>query len=140
MPACVAISDAMMNITNVLHITSEQHKDILEARRQRDTKDTIKLAKYVDNRNPFKSDDKQLYSIYNGSIAHKSVNVDQCIIIGEKIFKAKIGCKVEIYVFKKADRAVTMGVKVCSEDRRLKSSHRSTAVVSVTHCIRTIFS
>lgn len=93
-----------------------EHKEVNKARQERDTKDTEKILKYLDDRNPF-SDDPSLHSIATGITADNIVNVTKAKQIGAWI----IAEMVDEYKFKKKKKAVTLKAKCCIQfDNEIK--------------------
>ena len=52
-PACAEVNSAMHPLTSVTYETSEQHKDVSQARQTRDTADSEKLMWFIEWRSPF---------------------------------------------------------------------------------------
>ena len=119
MPVCTEMNRAMQEYTGLTFSTgSDQHKEVAEARQERDKTDTYKLISYLKERNPFTGDDN-LRSISTGVAASPSVNVDDAKTVGEKILKSMIGQDVFQLSFKRKDQAITLesdkGVKINGE-------------------------
>ena len=111
MPACSEVNCAMQEFTGVKYNTSEQHKEMGHARQVRDTKDTEKVEKYIEERNPFQRNlDTSLFNIVTGVAAAKEVNVCDVKQIGQKILNGMTGKSVDDYVFKKKDQLVPMSI------------------------------
>ena len=55
-PACAEVNSAMLQLTSVTQETSEQHKDVSQARHTRDTADSDKLMSFIEWRSPFYED------------------------------------------------------------------------------------
>ena len=55
-PACAEVNSAMQQLTSVTYETSEQHKDLSQARQTRDTADSEKLMSFIEWRSPFDED------------------------------------------------------------------------------------
>ncbi len=107
MPACAQLNNAMQDLTGITYETSEQHKDLSQARQVRDCDDTHKLVNFFQLRNPF-SNIVTLRSITSGVNADGSVNVDNAHQVGAKIVKSLTGKNVIEHSFKKKDQAVTL--------------------------------
>ena len=106
-PTCAEVNLAMQEVTNVMYEASEQHKEMSQARLQRDFKDSLKILQYVIARNPF-DNRKQPMSIDTGEIAIATVNVDQAKKIGSDILESMCGNPTKDYTFGKKDMAITM--------------------------------
>ena len=68
------------------------------------------LAVFIEARNPFDGD-PSLRSISSGVVADETVNVDIAKQVGESILKSMEGKRVEDFVFKKKEQAVTLNCK-----------------------------
>ena len=55
-PACAEVNSAMQQLTSVTYETSEQHKDLSQARQTRDTADSEKLMSFIEWKSPFDED------------------------------------------------------------------------------------
>ena len=75
MPACANMNDAMQKFTGVSYETSDQHKDISNARQARNVNDTLNLISYLAQRDPF-VEYPSLFNVANGMTAQEGVNVD----------------------------------------------------------------
>jgi hypothetical protein len=51
--ACAAVNMAMQEFTSVTYMTSEQHKDISEARQKKNMADTQGIITFLSTRSPF---------------------------------------------------------------------------------------
>ncbi|XP_069109699.1 uncharacterized protein [Argopecten irradians] len=107
MPACADINQAMQDATEVNYITNEQHKECSKSRRERDGKDTAMVLDYLVQRNPFDGDDS-LRSIETGETDDGRATADDAKRIGEDILNKMEGQKVNEYVFRKCNKAVTL--------------------------------
>ena len=56
-PVCAEVNNVMQNFTNVKYVTSDQHKDISTARKERDYADTQKIITTLSNKCPFSQGD-----------------------------------------------------------------------------------
>ena len=110
MLACANVNEAMQKLTGVSYQTSEQHRDVSTARQARDACDTHALINYFIDRNQFAQNDS-LFNIANGMTAQQGVNVEISRIIGKRILASMIGKTVEEFHFRKADQAVTLGLR-----------------------------
>ncbi|MCG8032823.1 MAG: hypothetical protein JAZ03_11700 [Candidatus Thiodiazotropha taylori] len=100
----------MQELTGIKYETSEQHKEMSNARQVRDVKDTLRLLGYLQDRKPFSSD-QTLRSVTNGVVAEASVNVDRSHSVGTEILESMVGKDVQDYVFKKSKQAITLGAR-----------------------------
>jgi hypothetical protein len=107
MPSCASVNRSMQSLTQTAVTTSEQHKEVSEARQKREHKDTFKITKFLLARNPFESDE-ELRSIVTGQAAQKIVNVDNAKETGKQILHNFTGQSVCDVSFKKSNQAVTM--------------------------------
>ena len=55
-PACTKVNNAMQQLTSFTYQTSEQHKDVSQARQTRGTADSEKLMSFIGRRYPFDAD------------------------------------------------------------------------------------
>ena len=88
--ACAEVNMDMQELTSVKYMTSEQHKDLSEARQTKDMTDSQELITFLSTINPF-SEHPVLCNIASGVTADESVNVDCARDIGEKILNNMIG-------------------------------------------------
>ena len=110
-PACAEVNEVLQEYTSVSYCTSDQHKDISPAHQERDTRDIRKVLEYLQSKTPFDANDSRLHSIDTGVIASCSVDADKGSQVGKKIVNVLVGQKVQEYVFKKEDQAVTLEAK-----------------------------
>lgn len=100
-------------------ISSDQHKDVTQARIVKDTNDTKDMVQFLQARNPF-DDLKDLRNITTGCTVPATVNADSAEKVGSAILQSMEGKRIIDFVFKKKAQAITMdvkeSVKVCSED------------------------
>ena len=66
MPACAEVNRAMQELTSVKYDASEQSKEMLNARQQRDLKNTETLMMALSDRSPFHDNPPQLKNIMTG--------------------------------------------------------------------------
>ena len=71
----------MQELTSVTYETSEQHKDLSQARQTRDTADSEKLMSFIEWRSPF-DEDPWLRNIVSGITSRPEVNVDHAKQMG----------------------------------------------------------
>ena len=113
-PVCAEVNIAMQQLTSVTYETSEQHKDILQARQKRDATDSEKLISFIQSRSPFDAD-PPLQNIVSGITAGPEVNVHHGTQIGEVILNDMAGKPVLKYSFKKKAQAVTFDSKAAGK-------------------------
>lgn len=73
MPACADINESMQERTGATYSTSDQHKYLFVARKERDHKDTCEIFQYLNDYNPFVSEGA-LHSVATGVTASASCN------------------------------------------------------------------
>ena len=110
-PVCSRYTQHMEDNTGVLYSTSEQHKTLRASRRMRDTEDTEKISKRLNDMSPFSGTEK-LMNIMTGTVADASANDDDHYTIGESVIKAMSKQQVFQYAFKRSHAAKTMTTKV----------------------------
>ena len=114
MPACASVNESMQNLTGTHYCTSEQHKEMSETRKARDSKDTDTVYKFIQDRNPLDKSD-HLRNIATGVIANSSANPHKAEEVGSAILQKMSSQNVFDYSFKRADTARIMGQEVvCS--------------------------
>lgn len=100
--------------------TSEQHKEVTEARKKRDQIDLAKIREKLEMHNPF-STDPTLRNIVTGVVAEDNVNVDNYAEVGKQIIEKMEGQLVFSYSCKRKEKARTLGdasgVKVATESK-----------------------
>lgn len=87
-PICAMVNSMMMNLTNIQLETSNQHQETRKARMKRDCADTQLIIDYLLKCNPFDITDGALVNIATGTNSVTSphtVNVDQALVVGDKI-------------------------------------------------------
>jgi 5'-3' exonuclease len=109
-PVCAEVNMAMQQLTSITYQTSEQHKDISQARQTRDSRDCSTLLSFIDWRSPFEAD-SSLRNIVSGISAGSEVNVDDAKRIGYDILNKMVGQHVVKYSFKRKAQAVTFDSK-----------------------------
>lgn len=114
MPACAEVNNAMQDVTGTAFTTSEQHKESMHTRIERDQKDMDELKNYLQNRNPFTSD-PSLRNIASWMTADKSVNVDRAKDVGLNILHKMEGENVAQCTFRRNDRAVTLSLQAWNQ-------------------------
>ncbi|KAK4304743.1 hypothetical protein Pmani_023319 [Petrolisthes manimaculis] len=98
----------MQEFTNLSYTTSEQHKDLTEARMKRDNADVEEISSKLVVWSPFSSD-LSLRNIATGVVAEEGVNVHEYESIGHKIMHKMIGQPAFTFTFRRKDKAITLG-------------------------------
>lgn len=106
-PACAEVNLAMQELTSVIYAPSEQHKEVSDARKEKDMADTKEILSFLTLRNPF-HENPALHSLVTGVTAADSVNVDSALSVGEKILNDLDGKNVLQHSFRKKDQVVTL--------------------------------
>ena len=114
-PACAEVNEAMQDLTEANFVTSEQHKDMSEARKARDHKDTLKILEYFQDYSPFPQSD-ELHNIATGITADSACNQHMAEDVGNAILKTLEGQDAFQFSFRRKDQVVRMGQKVVSVD------------------------
>ncbi|KAG1689105.1 hypothetical protein GQR58_007844 [Nymphon striatum] len=114
-PACAEVNEAMQDLTEANFVTSEQHKDMSEARKARDHKDTLKILEYFQDYSPFPQSD-ELYNIATGFTADSACNQHMAEDVGNAILKTLEGQDTFQFSFRRKDQVVRMRQKVVSVD------------------------
>ena len=109
-PITSEYNNAMQEFTNLSYKTSEQHKDLTEARMKRDAADLEKISSKLVVWSPF-SPDSALRNVVTGVVAEEGVNVHEYESIGCKIVCKMIGQPAFTFSFSRKDKAVTLGQK-----------------------------
>ncbi|KAB0797138.1 hypothetical protein PPYR_08132 [Photinus pyralis] len=104
MPQCLQVSEALENFSGVITLTSEQHVELRSSRIERDQQDLRKLFDWLEIRNPFNPDIKELMSISSGVVANSDVNCDKAAEIGEKVISRIIGTNYNVLRLKRNDK------------------------------------
>ena len=109
-PACLEVKRAMEEVTGMKYKSSEQHKEATPARIKRDYDDSIKVLRYVIERNPFEGD-RDLINIETGEVSDCNVNVYNAKDVGNAIIKKMVGQAVLNYSYQRKNMAVIMKSK-----------------------------
>ncbi len=99
---------AMQEFTNLSYTTSEQHKDLTEARMKRDAADVEKISSKLVGWSPFLPD-PSLRNIVTGVVPEEGVNVHEYESVGHKIMHKMIGQPAFTFSFSRKDKAITLG-------------------------------
>ena len=104
---CLKINNTMQKFSSVAYGTSDQHKEAMRARIERDLIDTKLLLSFLAERNPF-SDDPALCNIATGVTAEDTINAEDAKTIGTTIVDAMVGKCVAEHSFNIKNQIVTM--------------------------------
>ena len=85
MHACSAMHNAMSDITNHHHSTSDQHEEMGISRIKRDHCDLRKLKEWFNENDPFDVSRQELQSLSTGLINDENITCDDVERIGEKL-------------------------------------------------------
>jgi len=109
MPACGEVHKAVLEIASLSNSYSvDMHKDRINSRMDRDSKDLQSVLDYLTERTPFGTDCIELRSLSSGIVAEKSVNVDSADIVGSKILTSMDGMYVSKFKFSKKEQVFTL--------------------------------
>ncbi len=108
LPITSEYNNAMQEFNNLSYTTSEQHKELTEARISRDSSDLSKIKSKLVASTPF-SPDPSLRNIVNGVVATEDVNVHEAESIGRKFIDKMVGQPAFTFSFKRKDKAKTLG-------------------------------
>ena len=137
MPASSKIVDAIEIFTGVESTTSEQHVELRESRRERDSADSKTLLEWLSLHNPFQRTSSHLVSLLSGVVADKTVNCDDALQVGISSMSKIAGIVFsEIHLKRKNSvkplAKVTKSIKVREEAIRINPNqllHRIICVV-----------
>ena len=89
MHKCAGVHEAMTTLTDLKHMTSEQHIELGLSRSKRDFQDLSKIQEWFDQHEPFDLNEPRLRSLSSGLTATNGdgINCDQTEIVGAKIQK-----------------------------------------------------
>ncbi|PIK43835.1 hypothetical protein BSL78_19308 [Apostichopus japonicus] len=110
MPACADINESMQELTGATYSTSGQHKDLFVARKERDHKDTYEIFQYLNDYNPFVSEEGALHSVATDMTASASCNPHEARK-SEKLSWTNDGTKAFDFVFRRKEQIERMGLK-----------------------------
>ena len=111
MPACAYINESMQELTGATYSTSDQHKDLFVARKERDHKDTYEIFQYLNDYNPFVSEEGALHSVATDVTASASCNPHEARKVGEAILDKMMGQNAFDFVFRRKEHIERMGLK-----------------------------
>ena len=98
----------MQEFTDLSYSTSEQQKDMTEARMKRDLGDLEKISTKLAGCSPF-STDPSLRNIVNGVVAAEDVTVHEYDSVARKVIQKMIGQPAITFSFTRKDKAKTLG-------------------------------
>ena len=104
---CASVHDSMMDLTGLMIKSSEQHVDVTEARRCKDTHDYEKIKNWLEERNPFIYSDENVHSLSIGltsTIGRNAVNCKKSEKLGEGIHKKLDGETMATSTIKRKDQ------------------------------------
>ena len=90
--------------------TSDQHKEVSHARKERDKKDITSSLSFVTDRNPF-LDDPSLRNIDTGATADSRVNADITKEISTNIIQSMSDQNIPNFTFKISQQVITLSTK-----------------------------
>ena len=82
-----SVHDAMTRLTHAEQASSDQHKDMTEARIKRDEEDFEKIYTWLKDHNPFDKSDKKLKSLSSGVVFEKELSCESPEEVGRSIQK-----------------------------------------------------
>lgn len=120
MPACSTLSDRFDEFCGVRACTSEQHVELRDSRRCRDSRDLGKFVGWLEGRSPFCDGRIQLMSLSNGVIGDHTINCDAALEAGLSSMSRMTGQTFGKVKLKRSDKVRTLsmvsgGVKVKDE-------------------------
>jgi len=115
MPACAEVNEMMQELTGKQFSTSEQHKDMTDARRTRDNKDAEEIFEILQDHNPFEAKE-ELHNIATGVTGVESANPHKAVEVGMGILNRMEGQNAFQFTFRKKDQVETLGLKVLSSN------------------------
>ena len=110
MHKCAQIHDAMTSVTNLAHRTSEQHVELGNARRQRDSTDVTKVINWLTAHNPFDVNLQSLRSLSPGLTASDSdgINCEEMEEAGRLLQQKLENVNVLDVSVKRSDKVITL--------------------------------
>ena len=108
-----SIHEGMLEVTKAQSGTSEQHVEMSEARKQRDSADCQKFYSWLKEHNPFDKEEKRLKSLSTGiTVENESLNCDKAEKIGESIHNALDGVAMADAKIKRKDQIVCLDFNI----------------------------
>ena len=99
-PISSAYNFAMQDFNKTVYTTSQQHKEAIASRMERDRADLIKLATTLEQHSPF-SEETTLRNIITGINADKDVNVQDLFVVGRDTVQQMEGQSVFSYSYRR---------------------------------------
>ena len=109
---CASVHDSMMDLTGLMIKSSEQHVDVTEARRCKDTHDYEKIKNWLEERNPFIYSDENLHSLSTGltsTIGKDAANCEESKKLGKEIHNKLDGETMATATIKRKDQFKSLG-------------------------------
>lgn len=106
-PVTAEYNMAMQEFANLSYSTSEQHKELTDARMKRDSNDLQKISDKLVGFSPF-APDPSLRNIVTGVVAQDGINVHEYKGVGSTIMQKMVGQPVFTYSFSRKDKARTL--------------------------------
>ena len=94
--------------------TSDQHKEVSHARKERHKKDITSILSFLTDRNPF-LDDPSFRNIDTGTTADSRVNADRTKEIGTNIIQSMSGQNILNFTFKRTQQVITLSTKTSNK-------------------------
>ena len=102
----------MTELTGTRNVNSEQHTDLSQSRRSRDSEDKGKIYQWLKEHNPFISNDSQLRSIATGISGELEVSCDKAEEIGHNIQVSLDDTAIKDAKIKRRDRIICLDSKI----------------------------
>ena len=113
-PACAQVNEAIQELTGAQYNTSDQHKDLTKARKERDHMDRLNILEYFQDYNPFAP--SELHSIATGFTATGACNQHLADEVGRAILTKMEDHNAYEYTFQRKDQINRMGLKSIDVD------------------------
>lgn len=110
--ACAKINDAMQEFVDYKPYTSEQHRDVSDARLPKNKEDLTTVYNFLSVRNPFSTSTPGIMNIVSGVVGNEHVNIHQALDIGNLIIEGMKDKPVLEFKFKRNNQAVSMSTKL----------------------------
>ena len=134
-PISLEYGTRMEELSNVLYVTSEQHKTATPSRLKRDREDFQKIQEKLKEFSPF-SDDNTLRNIINGVVAAKNVNVDDCFKIGSALIKKMEHQSIFKFSFKRSHKVKNLSTDAVSTKNDIIIDRSIVIVPTFSCCIK----
>ena len=124
-PMCTSVIEHLRSLLSIYYQTSYHHAKLSESVSKRDNLDMRIIEEFVGDIDIFEGD---LRNLANGIIAGTHVNVEESLLVGEKILKKMDNFPVKDYVFKKSNHHhQVMLIARIFQTRSLQSARSSIA-------------